>query len=224
MSAIFVTGAGTDIGKTYAAAALVRARRAAGRRVLALKPIASGLPHDLSDPAFATSDTAMLLAAQGLPVTPETVAACSPWRFAAPLAPDMAARAERRALRLDDVVNWCRERLAAAPPETDVLIEGVGGVMSPTAEDGLVLDWIVALKLPSLVVCGSYLGALSHGLTAVEALRSRGAVIAGLILNESADATVDFDETAQTLRRFSGLPVAELRRGGLLGADAWDGA
>ncbi len=221
MSAIFVTGAGTDIGKTYASAALVRARRAAGRHVLALKPVASGLPHDPFDPAFAASDTAVLLAAQGVAVSAETVAACSPWRFMAALSPDMAARAEGRAFRLDDVTAWCRQQLETAGPDLDVLIEGVGGVMSPAAEDGLVLDWIAALRIPSLLVCGSYLGGISHALTAVEALRSRNAAIAGLILNESLGSVVDFDETAQTLRRFSGLPVATLRRDGALSDEVW---
>ena len=219
MSAIFVTGAGTDIGKTYASAALVRARRAAGRRVLALKPIASGLPHDLSDPAFALSDTAMLLAAQGKPVTPETVAACSPWRFEAPLAPDMAARAERRALRLDDVVNWCREQLAAAPPETDVLIEGVGGVMSPIADDALNLDLIEALACPVVLVGGSYLGGLSHMLTALETLKSHGVAVGPVILNESAGSTIDFAAAMATLGRFAaGVRVIPLRQGGDLEA------
>ncbi|MGC1301942.1 MAG: dethiobiotin synthase [Caulobacteraceae bacterium] len=221
MSAVFITGAGTDIGKTYASAALVRARRAAGRQVTALKPVASGLPREISDPAFSRSDTATLLAAQGLETTPETVAACSPWRFEAPLSPDMAARAEGRVLQLAEVIGWCETRLAAAPAGTDVLIEGVGGVMSPVAEDGLVLDWILALGVPTLVVCGSYLGAISHALTAVEALQARGAPVAGLILNESENATVDFEAVAETLHRFGRLPVTSLRRGAALAAGVW---
>jgi dethiobiotin synthetase len=221
MSAIFVTGSGTDVGKTYASAALVRGRRAAGREALALKPVASGLPADLADPAFLHSDTAVLLAAQGRPLTPEAVADCSPWRFEAPLSPDMAARAEGRMLRLAELVGWCGTRLATAGAQTDVLIEGVGGVMSPAAADGLVLDWIEALGLPALVVGGSYLGAISHTLTAVEVLRGRGVRVAGVILNQSEGATVDFEATAETLRRFGGLPVVALRRGGGLAAEVW---
>jgi len=226
VSVVFVTGAGTDIGKTYVSAALIRARRAAGRSVLALKPVASGMPDAPSDPAFSASDTAVLLAAQGLPITLETVAACTPWRFEAPLSPDMAARAQGRSIRLGEVVDWCRARLAATPPETDVLIEGVGGVMSPVAEDGVVLDWIAALGVPALLVCGSYLGAISHALTAVEALRGRAVPIAGLILNESVDAGVDFEATAETLHRFSRLPVTRVRRSGAFEgvSPGWEGA
>ena len=88
--AVFVAGAGTEIGKTYVTAALTRRLRALGRGVRTLKPLASGVPPlDAAD--FAESDTGRLLAAQGLATTPETVAACSPWRFTAPLSPDLAA-------------------------------------------------------------------------------------------------------------------------------------
>ncbi len=62
--AVFVAGAGTEIGKTYVTAALTRRLRAQGRPVRTLKPLASGVPP-LSDPAFAESDTARLLDAQG---------------------------------------------------------------------------------------------------------------------------------------------------------------
>ena len=89
MGALFIAGAGTDIGKTYVTAALARQIRADGGAVRVLKPVVSGVAA-LGDPAFMTSDTAVLLKAAGLPVDPAHVEACSPWRFAAPLAPDRA--------------------------------------------------------------------------------------------------------------------------------------
>ena len=104
--ALFVAGAGTEIGKTYVTAALTRRLKDQGHAVLTLKPLASGVAP-IDDPAFGGSDTAILLAAQGLPVTPETVEACSPWRFSAPLAPDQAAALEGRSVSLDDLVAWC---------------------------------------------------------------------------------------------------------------------
>ena len=80
MSVYFIAGAGTDIGKTYVTALLARQLRDAGRPVLALKPVASGVPA-IGAPGFEDTDTAMLLAAQGLPVNEAEVEACSPWRF-----------------------------------------------------------------------------------------------------------------------------------------------
>ena len=211
MSAWFIAGAGTDVGKTDATARLIRRLRAAGRRVRALKPVASGVAA-ISAPEFATSDTAVLLDASGLPVTPGTVEACTPWRFSAPLSPDMAAAAEGRALPSADVIGWCRERLAETDAETIVLIEGVGGVMSPMADDALNLDWIRALRLSTVLVGGSYLGAISHMLTARETLRADGVAVRALVLNETAGSSVPFGETLKTLRRFSTDEVVAVRR------------
>lgn len=209
---LFVAGAGTGIGKTYVTAALARRLRETGRTVLALKPVASGVPP-LDDPAFTESDTAILLAALGQAVTPETVEACSPWRFAAALGPDLAAAREGRSLDPTEVIAWCRRRIAQAPRDAAILIEGVGGLMSPLSPDATGLDWLAALGQPALLVCGSYLGAISHALTAVEALRGRGVPLAGLVVSESLDAPVSPRTVAEALGRRAAAPVIVLARG-----------
>src|SRR3546814_8137834 len=78
----------------------------------------------------------------------------SPWRFRAPLSPDMAAAREGRTVPFDDLVDHCRDRLAAAAGP--LLIEGVGGAMVPLDECHTVLDWMAALALPALLVSGTY--------------------------------------------------------------------
>jgi dethiobiotin synthetase len=213
LSLHFIAGAGTDIGKTYVTALLARRLRAKGRDVLALKPVASGVPA-IRSTGFALTDTAKLLDAQGLKATAANVEACSPWRFKAPLSPDMAAAAENRTLTLDALLAWRRERVAAAPPGAAVLIEGVGGVMSPMTSDALNLDFLKALGCPAILVTGSYLGALNHALTALETLKAHGVRVEAVVLNESAESTVDFDATLQTLRRFAPTyAIATVRRG-----------
>lgn len=211
MGALFVTGAGTDIGKTYVTALLARQARAAGRVVRVLKPVVSGVPR-LDDPAFSDSDTARLLTAAGLPVDAAHVEACSPWRFAAPLAPDRAAALEGRGLALADIVAWCRARMGEAAAET-VLIEAAGGLMSPLTHDATGLDWLLALQCPAVLVAGSYLGAISHALTAIDVIRARGVPLRAVVVSESPDS-VGLDETIDALRRFGGGPaIVGLRRG-----------
>ena len=96
MGALFVTGTGTAIGKTLVTAALCHELRARGRPVRALKPVLSGYdPADRHE-----SDPGILLASLGEAVTEEAVAAITPWRFSAPLSPDMAAAREGRRLDL----------------------------------------------------------------------------------------------------------------------------
>ena len=195
MSTLFVTATGTEIGKTLVTAALCHELRAAGRPVRALKPVLSGY-----DPAMlAKSDPGVLLASLGEAVTEEAVAEITPWRFAAPLSPDMAAAREGRSLDLGEIVAFCR-----AQEGDPLLIEGIGGAMVPLDERHTVLDWIAALGAPALVVAGSYLGTISHTLTTLAAVRARGVAVAGLVISESPESPVPLAETAQTINRHGG--------------------
>jgi len=205
MTAVFVTSSGTGIGKTFVTLRLIAELDAAGRRVQALKPVASGF--DAAQPEG--SDTELLLRAQGLGVTPEYLDRVSPWRFAAPLSPDMAAARERRSIPFDALVARCRD---ASRREGVTLIEGIGGVMVPLDAEHTVLDWIEALAAPALLVVGSYLGALSHSLTAAEALRGRGVRLLAVVVSESAEQPVPASETAAALARFVAAPVRVLPR------------
>jgi dethiobiotin synthetase len=199
MPAVFVTASGTDIGKTYVAEALLGQWRASGRTVAVLKPILSGY-----DPAEAAgSDTGRLLTASGVEITPESIDLVSPWRYAAPLSPDMAAAREGRNVPVDDVIAYC----AAAIAESDevgmsLLIEGIGGVMVPLDETRTVADLIAALGIPAILVGGSYLGSLSHTMTAYEALRSRNIAVDCIIISETPDSDVPLAETRDVLARF----------------------
>jgi len=205
MTTLFVTATGTDVGKTFVTAKLVAELRAARRSVRALKPVASGF--DAAD--IAASDIGVLLDALGLPPTAEHLDDVSPWRFAAPLSPDMAAARERRSIPFAELVEFCR-----APRPADVtLIEGIGGVMVPLDHAHTVLDWIAELRAPVLLVAGSYLGTLSHTLTAVAALRARGVEPIAVIVSESEQQPVPLAETAAAIRRFvSPIAVAALPR------------
>ena len=162
MTAIFITGTGTGVGKTFVVASLIRHLRQLGRAVDAIKPIVSGY-----DPAqAAASDTGTLLAALGLPFSPEAVDRTSPWRFRAPLAPDAAAQVEGRSIDVDGVIAFCQ---SAIERHRDVLlIEGIGGIMVPLDQHRTILDVMMALRLPLILVTGSYPGTISHTLTALE--------------------------------------------------------
>jgi dethiobiotin synthetase len=207
MSAIFITATGTDIGKTFVAAGLIRHWRAAGRTVEALKPVATGY----EPAAAAASDPGVLLAALGRPVTPTEIERIAPWCFTAPLSPDMAARPENRAIDFDALVEFSRS--AIADTKGMLLIEGIGGVMVPLDDRHTVLDWMAALNISVVLVTGSYLGSLSHTLTSLDALRRRDLVIKALVVNETPASTVPMADTVATLKRFAGsTPVVVLPR------------
>ena len=211
MRSLFVAGTGTDIGKTHVACALIRAVLARGLSVDAFKPVVSGF-----DPADAeASDPGRLAQALG---EPAALTRISPRRYRAPLAPNLAARLEAETLRLEDLVADCEKRLARADRDL-LLIEGAGGVMSPLTDTATNLDLMVALGLPILLVAGSYLGTISHVLTALEVIRTRGLTVSGIVMSESQDAP-DLAQTGQMLRSFeASVPLILVPR-----APIWDAA
>ena len=205
MTTIFVTSSGTEIGKTFVTCALVHQLQHSGHRVAALKPVATGLTDDALD----ASDSGVLLRALGQPIDAKRVAAISPWRFREPLSPDMAAERENRSIPFDALVAWCRGDTGA-----DItLIEGIGGVMVPLDRHHTVLDWIAALEVPALLVTGSYLGTLSHTLTAAGMLQARNVKLSGIVVNESEEQPVAPEETVDALERFvADVPIRVVRR------------
>lgn len=197
VTALFITATGTEIGKTFVAANLVRYLRRAGRTVEAIKPVVSGFDPRLA----AASDPGLLLAALGLPVTTANLDRVAPWRLAAPLSPHMAAEREGRRLDFEAIVRFCREALDHRAGT--LLIEGVGGVMVPLDQRHTVLDWMTALGLPLLVVAGSYLGTISHTLTALDVLARRALPVLAVVVSESPGSPVGLEPTVDTIARFA---------------------
>jgi dethiobiotin synthetase len=200
---LFITAAGTEIGKTFVAERLIRECAMRGISCDALKPIVTGFDDS------AQTDTALLLAALDLPVNEHTVNACSPWRFSEPLSPHMAASRAGRTIALNEVVEFCKQ-----PSEARLrLIEGIGGVMVPINDQETTLDLMATLGISVLLVVGTYLGAISHALTAYEALRTHGLSVQGVVVNESSAQPVPLEETLRTIARFcEPTPTAFLRR------------
>lgn len=205
MTGVFVTATGTEIGKTYVTSLLCRHYTKTGLSVRALKPVLSGYEPQLA----AVSDSGIILNALGNVVDEDAVAAITPWRFRAPLSPDMAAAREGRAIDFAALVEFCR------PGDEDMLIvEGVGGAMVPLTDTKTVLDWIEVIELPALVVAGSYLGTISHTLTTVSAMLARNVAVAGVVVSESESEPVSLAETVETIGRFlSDTEVVGLPRG-----------
>jgi dethiobiotin synthetase len=197
MTAVFVTATGTDIGKTFVTAGLIRHFRAAGRVADAIKPLVSGF-----DPAaWQDSDPAALLAALERPQVIEELERISPWRFTAPLSPHMAARQEGRAIGYQEVVDFCRRAMAAR--RGVLLIEGVGGIMVPLDDRHTVLDWMTLLRIPIVLVAGTYVGTMSHTLTALEVLVRRNLDVAAVVISESEASAASLADTVATVERFA---------------------
>ncbi|MGE0747503.1 MAG: dethiobiotin synthase [Rhodospirillales bacterium] len=204
MRGVFVTGTGTGVGKTLVTAVMARQLRERGVAVRAVKPVITGFD------AAAPSDLTILLEAQGIQATEHAVAGIAPWRFAPPISPDMAASRAGRRLTVAEMAAFVRY---AARDGSTLLVEGIGGVMVPLNDRETVLDWIAAAEMPAVLVAGSYLGTLSHTLTAISVMAARGIPLRAVIVSESPESPVPLSETCATVARFAaGAPVVALPR------------
>ncbi len=182
MRGLFVTGTDTGVGKSVLSAALVAAMVAAGESVRAFKPVVTGLdepPEAYAGEAW-PPDHELLASVAGM--SPEDV---SPLRFGPAVSPHLAA--ELAGTRIDPEELLARARGGAHPEsistaEETLVVEGVGGLLVPLAEDYTVCDFAVALGLPVVIAARPGLGTINHTLLTLQAARSAGLRVCAVVL------------------------------------------
>ena len=170
MRGVFVTATGTGVGKTVLAAAICAALAARGERVAAFKPVVTGT--DAPEPGV-PADHVLLAACTGQ--APDAV---TPHTFGPAVSPHLAAAAAP----LDPATLEAAAR-AAAPAGGVLVAEGVGGLLVPLTDQGYdVRALAVALGLPVVIAAHPGLGTINHTLLTVEAARSAGLDVRGVVL------------------------------------------
>jgi dethiobiotin synthetase len=200
-----VTATDTGVGKTLVVGWLVQGLRARGRRVHVHKPVACGGWLD------GQADDGRTLA--GWCGDGQQRASVCPYQFPAPLSPHLAAAAAGSSLHMDQLLaNLERVRLGlpGADGDSDLVVEGVGGLLVPlTPERQTVCDFLVASRLPALLVTRPHLGTLNHTALTVAHARRCGIPLLGLVINAHTpvDAQSDRAQVAAELAACTGLPV-----------------
>src|SRR3954454_24908082 len=189
-SGLFITGTGTGVGKTYVASLIAHALRNSGKRVGVYKPVASGCESSNGD--LVSPDAVALWTAAGEPATLEAVC---PQRFAAPLAPHLAARAEGR--RVDAKLLRSGIEFWRACSDA-VIVEGAGGLMSPISEDDYNADLAAEFGFPLLVITANVLGTINATLQTLITARTccDRLGVAGVVLN--SPSRLDYDPSVES--------------------------
>jgi dethiobiotin synthetase len=193
MQGVFITGTGTEVGKTFVGVAIARALTQRKIKVIPKKPIESGCLKQNGE--LIPQDASALKKAADYPGSLSDVC---PYRFEPPISPVRAAHLANKILSTEQLVNICQQ----GSEKGYVLVEGAGGFYSPLTENGLNADLAVALQLPVLLVAEDKLGALSQVLLSVEAIQMRGLQLAGIVLNAlNNDHNEHMDNTADLRER-----------------------
>ncbi|MDB5297518.1 MAG: dethiobiotin synthase [Phycisphaerales bacterium] len=173
---LFVTGTDTDVGKTVVAGLIADWFRRRGARVAVLKPAATGCVRRRE--GLVSEDAEFLARCADARFPLDLIC---PQRYAEPLAPAVAAQRAKQPLDWPAIDRSVRLMSAGS----DVMVvEGVGGVMVPMDATGhTVLDVARWLALPAVVVARPGLGTINHTLLTLNALRSAGVRVAGVVIN-----------------------------------------
>jgi dethiobiotin synthetase len=174
MTAWFVTGTDTGVGKTLVACALLHALAERHARVVGMKPVAAGAERDAQG-CWLNDDVQALRAASTIAVDD---ALDNPFLLPDPVSPHIAAERAGREIDIATIVRAC----AALRERSDVVVvEGAGGFRVPLTSTLDGADLAAALGLPVILVVGLRLGCLNHALLAAESIAARGLVLAGWV-------------------------------------------
>jgi dethiobiotin synthetase len=199
---VFVTGTGTEVGKTVVAAALARTLAAEGRSVTVFKPCITGLDEG------GESDHELLRRASGSAQSDDEIA---PYRYGPPASPHLAA-----ALAGEEIdPRRLREAARVAAEAADALVcEGVGGLLVPLAPAYSVRDLAADLGYPLVIAAGPGLGTINHTLLAIESARAAGLEVAAVVLTpwpaEPSEIEASNRETIALLGRVEVLTLPRL--------------
>ncbi len=172
MRGLFVTGTDTGVGKSVLAGAIVAALRESGIRVAALKPIITGLDEPAGDDW--PPDHELLARAAGC--SPDDVALL---RFGPPVSPHLAAELAGRPIDVERLAGDIARRGGDADV---VIVEGVGGLLVPLSHSADVRALARTLGLPLVVAARPGLGTINHTLLTLEAARTAGLHVSGVVL------------------------------------------
>jgi dethiobiotin synthetase len=200
MRGVFVTGTDTEVGKTIVAAAITAAAVAKGMKIAAFKPVVTGLDEPVVD---WPRDHELLASVANAGQSAEDV---SPHRFGPAVSPHLADT--RNAVDPDALVEAANGEAAKADA---IVVEGVGGLLVPLADEYLVRDFAGELSLPVVIAARPGLGTISHSLLTIEAARAVALRIQAVVLTPWPDDPSEMQRSnMETIERFGEVPVVVL--------------
>jgi dethiobiotin synthetase len=194
---VFVTGTGTEVGKTVVAATIAATAARGGATVAVFKPAVSGL----DDPGEPDHD--LLRRAAG---SEQAIDEIAPYRYGPPVSPHLGAALAGEAIDPARLVAAAR---AAAKPADLLVAEGVGGFFVPLTDTYLVRDLARELGLPVVVAAAPGLGTINHTLLTVEAVRAAGLEVTFVVLTPWPAEPTELERSNR--ETIAGLAKVEVR-------------
>lgn len=198
---LFITGTGTDVGKTIVTAGVAATALAMGVPTAAFKPIQTGIAEFAPD-----IDVIRGLVPSLVPVDDDIPR----FTFDFPASPHLAARVENAEINPDAVTDAIQRAAKLATVDL-LLIEGAGGVLVPIRGEFTMLDLMKRLGVPVVVVADAGLGTLNHTLLTIRALRGEGIDVAGVIMNKFPPSPGEIEQdNLEVIKSLGDVPILAL--------------
>ncbi len=194
----FITGTNTDIGKTFVTAGLTKLSTSLNIPTAVMKPVQTGTEEYHSDLSYIKSQAPEIMVL-------EKELEC-PYEFKFAASPHLAAAKEDKSIDPQVILNAHNE-ITNLGAET-ILVEGAGGIFVPIVGSYTMLDLMKDLDIPVILVGTVELGAINHALLSIEALKSAGLEIAGIILNKVPQEPSQIElDNIETIEKLSNVPL-----------------
>ena len=197
MKSLFVTGTDTDIGKTCISAGMALALKNSGVNVGVMKPFMCGTSQKIAS----LDDVTTLTNAANVNDPRELV---NPFFFPIPASPYTAAKNLDVKINIEHVVNSF-EKLCEM--HDLMVIEGIGGIMTPILKDFAILDLIKKLQTNTIIVTSSKIGTVNHTVMTCEMCKNLEVPIKGLIINNFDSEGYSIPQLERDLHDLTNLPI-----------------
>ena len=198
MKPLFITATDTDIGKTYVCAGLAHSLKKLDIDVGIMKPFACGVKQKTG---FSSNDLTILSKAAMVNDAEELL---NPFFFPIPASPYTAAK--NLGVKID--INYLMKCFRKLDKIHDVmLVEGIGGIMTPILKDYAIIDLIKDLDANTIIVTSSKIGTINHTILTCNMCKNMKIPVKGLIINNFDSAGYPVSDLERDLSALTDLPV-----------------
>ncbi len=202
----FITGSGTNVGKTVATSILLGLADKFGINAAVMKPVQTGSLKD-QDGRLLSPDLQQVLKLNARSFSAEDMQLMSSYNFGPACSPHLAAKMADSEISIPKIESDFRK---LSEKFDFMFVEGAGGAYVPLSDSEDMTDLIKALKLDAIIVTDLKLGTLNHTLLTIDGLKSKGITIAGIILNKTEDCEQDrfiYEDNYNYIKEKCGVPV-----------------
>ena len=198
---LFISGTGTDVGKTYVTENLIYLLKAKGFTVSPYKPIETGCKKNKSK--LIPSDASKFHKLIDKEIDIDLI---NPYRFQQPISPNRAIRLANKKIFINDYIS----RSKLLPKNDYLIVEGAGGLYSPISTDGYNIDLIKKMKIPTVLVAKDEIGVINNILLSLDLLKKYKISVLAIILNKINSLQPNGMDNHKDMKSLTKIPLIQI--------------